>query len=55
MAWRRKLCSSELSAGGRVKVSVLFLWTLPSGDGLFTHEKLLSCCRKAFCAVAMFI
>ena len=55
MTWRRRLCSSELSASGRVKVlgskygSVLFLWTLPGGDGLFMYGKLFSCCRKPSC------
>ena len=61
MTWRRRLCSSELSASGRVKVlgskygSVLFLWTLPGGDGLFMYGKLFSCRRKPFCWVAVFI
>lgn len=55
MAWRRRLCSSELSDSGKVKVSVLFLWTLPSGDGLFMYRKLFSCCRKPFCGVAVYL
>ena len=54
MTWKRRLRSSELSASGRVKVlgskyeSVLFLWTLPGGDGQIMYGKLFSCCRKPF-------